>query len=60
MQLSIERTQSVFDFLVSKGVDGIRMQAFGFGPDKPVASNGNEKGKEQNKRVEISNFHSEK
>ena len=43
----------VFDFLVGKGVDEIRMQVFGFGPDKPVASNGNEKGKEQNRRVEI-------
>ena len=53
MRLSVERAQSVFDFLVGKGVDEIRMQVFGFGPDKPVASNGNEKGKEQNRRVEI-------
>jgi outer membrane protein OmpA-like peptidoglycan-associated protein len=52
-RLSIDRAQSVFDFFVNKGIDKERMQVFGFGPDKPVSSNDTEKGKEQNRRVEI-------
>lgn len=53
MHLSVDRAQSVFEFLVNKGIDENRMQVFGFGPDKPVASNNTDKGKEQNRRVEI-------
>ncbi|MDR2426932.1 MAG: OmpA family protein [Endomicrobium sp.] len=53
MQLSVERAQSVYDFFVKGGIDEERMTVLGFGPDKPVASNHTEKGKEQNRRVEI-------
>ncbi|MDR1196419.1 MAG: OmpA family protein [Endomicrobium sp.] len=53
MQLSIDRAQSVYDFFVDKGIDEERMTVFGFGSDKPVSPNDTEKGKEQNRRVEI-------
>ncbi|MCL2145223.1 MAG: OmpA family protein [Endomicrobia bacterium] len=53
MQLSLDRAQSVFDFFANTGIDKERMQVFGFGSDRPVADNATEKGKEQNRRVEI-------
>jgi outer membrane protein OmpA-like peptidoglycan-associated protein len=51
--LSLERAQSVQDFFISKGIDPGRMQIDGFGSSKPVADNKTEKGREQNRRVEI-------
>ncbi|MCL2334952.1 MAG: OmpA family protein [Endomicrobia bacterium] len=51
--LSMDRAKAVYDFLVSKGVDGARMQVFGYGDKKPVAPNTTERGKELNRRVEI-------
>jgi len=53
MRLSLDRAQSVFEFFVNSGIDGARMQVFGFGSDRPVAPNNTERGKEQNRRVEI-------
>jgi outer membrane protein OmpA-like peptidoglycan-associated protein len=51
--LSLERAESVMDFFSSKGVDPDRMQIAGYGSLKPVADNKTEKGREQNRRVEI-------
>ena len=51
--LSLERAQSVRDFFVSRGVDPERMQITGHGSSKPVADNKTERGREQNRRVEI-------
>ncbi|MDR2191940.1 MAG: OmpA family protein [Endomicrobium sp.] len=51
--LSLERANSVRDFFISKGIDADRMQIEGFGSLKPVADNKTEKGREQNRRVEI-------
>jgi len=53
MHLSVDRAKAVYDFLVARGVDGTRMQVFGYGDKRPVASNETERGKEQNRRVEI-------
>ena len=39
--------------LASQGVQGVRLQARGFGPDRPVAGNDTTEGRQQNRRVEI-------
>ena len=53
MQLSKERAQSVRRYLVSKGVDGARLEFRGYGETKPVASNETEAGRAENRRVEL-------
>ncbi len=54
MRLSVRRANAVRDFLVSKGIDGRRVTAVGFGEERPLASNDDEKeGRELNRRVEF-------
>jgi OOP family OmpA-OmpF porin len=52
-KLSQERAASVRKYLVDKGIEGKRLTAKGFGPDKPIADNGSDAGREQNRRVEF-------
>jgi outer membrane protein OmpA-like peptidoglycan-associated protein len=52
-KLSQQRAEAVLTYLTSKGVTGGRMKAKGFGPDKPVADNTSDDGKEKNRRVEF-------
>ncbi|MBC7976093.1 MAG: OmpA family protein [Myxococcales bacterium] len=52
-KLSQQRAESVLTYLSTKGVKAARMKARGFGPDKPVADNATDEGKEQNRRVEL-------
>jgi chemotaxis protein MotB len=47
LELSLQRAASVHRYLASKGVDGSRMYAAGFGQSKPLSS------KEKSRRVEI-------
>lgn len=51
--LSERRAQSVYNFLLSKGVAGTRMTSQGLGSSMPVADNNTSAGKAQNRRVEI-------
>lgn len=51
--LSQRRADSVRDALIEEGVDPSRLEALGFGQDRPVASNDSEEGRAQNRRVEI-------
>ncbi|MES2819903.1 MAG: OmpA family protein [Pseudomonadota bacterium] len=51
--LSNRRAQSVASYLGANGVDPSRISAFGAGPSQPIASNANEGGRAQNRRVEI-------
>lgn len=51
--LSTARAISVQAYLASRGVDAGRMQAVGYGPTRPVASNGTPDGRANNRRVEI-------
>ncbi len=52
-KLSTERAEAVRAYLVKQGIAKGRLVAKGFGPDKPVASNDDDAGREQNRRVEF-------
>jgi len=52
-QLSEKRAHAVFDYLVASGVAADRMTAKGYGESNPVADNGTEEGRFQNRRVEL-------
>ncbi|MBS7661755.1 OmpA family protein [Pseudomonas lalucatii] len=51
--LSNRRAQSVAAYLSGNGVAPARISAYGAGPNQPIASNANEAGRAQNRRVEI-------
>jgi outer membrane protein OmpA-like peptidoglycan-associated protein len=51
--LSQERADSVKAFLVSKGIAAERLEAKGYGPDKPLADNATKAGQAKNRRVEF-------
>lgn len=50
--LSEKRAQAVRDYLISKGVDGGRIKAAGYGDEKPIAPNDTEEGRSRNRRIE--------
>lgn len=52
-RLSKDRAKSVVAFLIKSGVKKSRLQAKGYGPDRPVADNETEQGRDQNRRVEF-------
>ena len=52
-QLSQHRAETVRDYLIQKGVAANRLSASGMGLHKPVASNNDATGRQQNRRVEI-------
>ncbi|MCW5659581.1 MAG: OmpA family protein [Burkholderiaceae bacterium] len=51
--LSVERAQAVRNYLSVRGVDAQRINVQGRGSREPVASNANDSGRAQNRRVEI-------
>lgn len=51
--LSIERADSVRDYLVTRGVAAARVETVGRGDREPIASNATEAGRAKNRRVEI-------
>lgn len=52
-QLSDKRAQAVYHYLVEKGVDPGKLTPKGYGPDKPIASNETEAGRQMNRRIEF-------
>jgi outer membrane protein OmpA-like peptidoglycan-associated protein len=52
-KLSERRAHSVAEYLESKRVNGMRLALAGKGETQPIASNSNESGRQQNRRVEI-------
>jgi outer membrane protein OmpA-like peptidoglycan-associated protein len=53
MRLSQERAQSIVNYLVSKGIDKIRLVSKGYGESRPISSNSTEDGRMNNRRVEF-------
>ncbi len=51
--LSLKRAEAVKAYLVEAGIDSGRLTSKGFGSSKPVADNGSELGRAQNRRVEL-------
>ncbi len=52
-KLSENRARSVYDFLVQAGINKARLSYKGYGSSKPVADNGTEAGRAQNRRTEF-------
>lgn len=53
-KLSEDRSKSVMDHLVKKeAVEAARLTSYGWGIEKPIASNDDETGREKNRRVEF-------
>lgn len=52
-RLSERRAQAVGSYLSQNGVSSMRLNTSGYGATQPVASNDNEQGRAQNRRVEI-------
>lgn len=56
LRLSKERAESVKTYLVSKGANASRIEATGYGPNQPIATNATAEGRQQNRRVEFTLF----
>ena len=52
-KLSKERAESCIKYLQSKGVKAGILSPKGYGPDRPIADNATEEGREANRRVEF-------
>ncbi|MFC1224736.1 OmpA family protein [Pedobacter sp. BG31] len=53
LRLSKERAESVKAYLVSQGANASRIEATGYGPDQPIATNKTAAGRQENRRVEF-------
>ncbi|MCX6187739.1 MAG: OmpA family protein [Bacteroidetes bacterium] len=53
MTLSQDRSSSVANYLITHGVDPMRVTATGYGETVPVDTNKSEKGRTRNRRVEF-------
>jgi outer membrane protein OmpA-like peptidoglycan-associated protein len=52
-RLSDARARSVLAALIGRAIDGGRLEAVGYGQDKPIADNSAEEGRAKNRRVEL-------
>lgn len=52
-QLSIQRANSVANYLQGTGVMANRLQTIGMGESQPISSNDNAQGRQENRRVEL-------
>ena len=52
-KLSLQRAESVRDFLIAAGVDASNIKALGYGEVRPIASNEFAKGREMNRRIDV-------
>ncbi len=52
-RLSQGRAEAVMNYLLGQGIPSDRIEAKGYGEDKPIAPNTSRRGREQNRRVEF-------
>ena len=52
-KLSESRAQSVYDYLIAKGIDKIRLSYKGYGLTKPIDTNDTDEGRANNRRTEF-------
>lgn len=52
-KLSENRAKSVYEYLISAGIDKARLSYKGYGSTKPIAANNTEAGKAENRRTEF-------
>ncbi len=50
--LSEQRAQACRNYIVSKGIDKKRLDAIGFGDERPIAPNDTDEGRQKNRRIE--------
>jgi OmpA-OmpF porin, OOP family len=50
--LSEKRAQACRDYLISKGIDGSRLTAIGYGDERPIGPNDTDQGRQSNRRIE--------
>ena len=53
LKLSESRAKAVSDYLIQKGIEGVRIVYKGFGSVQPIADNAAPKGRTENRRVEF-------
>ena len=53
-RLSLARARAVMMYLARQGIAPERMEARGYGPDRPIATNRTPEGRARNRRVELS------
>ncbi|HTA63242.1 MAG TPA: OmpA family protein [Bacteroidia bacterium] len=53
MKLSQQRSQSVVNYLITKGIATARLEAKGYGETVPIATNDTDDGRQQNRRTEF-------
>jgi OmpA-OmpF porin, OOP family len=53
LKLSQARADSVLEWLVRHGIDRSRLEAKGYGQDRPIANNSTPDGRRRNRRVEL-------
>jgi outer membrane protein OmpA-like peptidoglycan-associated protein len=58
--LSERRANSVNNYLIGLGVEGVRLTTVGYGEMQPVASNETQEGRQANRRVEVAIWANEK
>lgn len=52
-KLSDRRAASVRQYLMGRGIDGVRMESVGFGEERPIEDNATDAGRAANRRVEL-------
>jgi OmpA-OmpF porin, OOP family len=52
-KLSLDRAQAVVDWLVKRGIEAKRLEAHGYGSERPKDTNDTAEGRQENRRVEF-------